>query len=392
MSGFSSDGIRVELSREKSVGQVRRCLCLSFAGLLGIALLALLLIPAVRNGAEVLCNRLFAASEAVNAYAYEYFAVDAAQSTAAAWVCLSVIVLSMLELVVCGRNPLFILLCALLTVGAQAYFGLSLPAWLNVTVFFFLGFFLVRGKISPGMIVSAVVILLGISLLIVWRYPGVDPWIESRSEVVRDRLTRAGIAAEFSGGVVPDEPIETRHVNSRTLIEGENESQTRQGFRIVTEDEQQISLPDWAHSLTSYLPAVLGAVLVLCLVFGLYRVISGRRAARASRKIFDSDDRAAAICAMFRHIAAWLESFGYGGGNLPYRDWVPSLNSLPEGYAEHFRESVPDFERAFYSEYQPDEEALRRVRELLTETEELLYHQADCGKRLRLKYVECLYL
>ena len=67
----------------------RRAAAVCAAGIVICAAL-LLLIPEANRGARELCNRLFAASEAVNSYRYRYFAVPENRSVTAAAVMLPV--------------------------------------------------------------------------------------------------------------------------------------------------------------------------------------------------------------------------------------------------------------------------------------------------------------
>lgn len=366
--------------------------CLVCVCVLIVAIVVSLVIPQVRYGMEALCNRLFDASEAVNAYRYEHFQVPAEQSMGAAVILLAAAVLSFTVLILITKNLLLILISVFLAAGIQVYFGVSLPSLLNVLIFALPGVLLLRGRFSFKTVIFYLTVILLVCLVILTQYPGVDPWIESQSELVRDRL--AGVTVSSGDGLAggSDELLETRHVNSRSLVSGEGESQDQRDFRLVTHDQEQISLPEWVESVSWALPAILAGLFIFGLSFLLIRVFLRRRKAAAVRQIFDSQNRAEAICAMFRHIAAWLRFFGYDSGNLPFRDWTPVLSEyFSESYAAHFAACVPDFEASLYSEKQPDEERWKRVRELLSETEETLYHRSDRKKRLRLKYVECLY-
>lgn len=355
-----------------------------------LCIVLIFLLPQARLGTEALCNRLFSASEALNAYAYQYFEIPAGQSTVPASILLGLAGLCMAGIALTGKAPLFLLLTAALTAGFQAYFGLPFPLYLNIPIFAVLGWLLLRGKLSRKLFLFYLSGLILTAVIITAQYPGVDPWIETRSESLRDKLT---IAADLtdSGISETDEKTETRHVNSRSLITGENESNVSREFRPVIQEKEQISLPEWAESLSLVLPYIIIVLVSVFFIAGLIRFVLRRIDAAEARKRFSSADNTEAILTMFRHTARWLDFFGYGSGNLSYRDWSGNLrNSLSESYADQFSQCVPFFEEALYSEHMPDAEKVEAVRSLLNHTEDLLYNQANRSQRLRLKFTECL--
>ena len=120
----------------------RFCLCSALTALLSAA--ALLLIPAARNSAKVLCNRIFAASESANAYLYDYFAVPDGQRALTAEILAALTVLGLTVLAVLLRDGRYSLFCMLLFGIPQIYFGLALPVWLNVLIGGLLGMTLLR--------------------------------------------------------------------------------------------------------------------------------------------------------------------------------------------------------------------------------------------------------
>jgi len=394
MSGpvIGAEGLSLSEVRTGKNAPVRDMLCRVFVVVIPAAILLLFLLPDARNGLKALANRLFAASESVNAYAYAYFDVPAGQSITPAVILLSVIAFSASGILLIRRSPLMILGCSTLIAGVQAYFGLSLPGWLNILLFSALGLLLMRGNVPASFWGSSAGVILLSAAVIISSYPGVDPWIETRSEALRDRLTRSVFLPESNSDGNTDDPVETRHVNSRTLLSGEDPSQTDREYRLITKDQEQISLPDWVGDVTSFFPAAAAGAVLITSGYLLLRVDRRRRKAASKRLMFDSANRSEAICAMFRHIADWLESFGYGCGNLPYRDWAENLLPvLPEAYVNRFCGCVPLFEAALYSDKPSGGEQWKQVKDLLDETEALLYQRADFGKRLRLKYWECLY-
>ena len=117
-----------------------------------------------------------------------------------------------------------------------------------------------------------------------------------------------------------------------------------------------------------------------------------RKKAREARKMFSSPDRNLAVCAMFRHAARYLDKTGHGAGNIPFREWPAALaGNMPEKYVDSFQKCCILFEKAAYSDRELTEEQAEQVRDLLAETERLLYDQAGWRERLRLRYAECLH-
>ena len=115
--------------------RLRRGLLCGCVAMIPACFLLIFAVPAARRGAQALCNRLFAASEAVNAYAYDRFPVPEGQSVAAAAMLIVLLLISLAGLTL-------LLHSRLLTLGVmtgctlfQVYFGLSLPTWANVLLY-----------------------------------------------------------------------------------------------------------------------------------------------------------------------------------------------------------------------------------------------------------------
>ncbi len=355
-------------------------------------LLLAILIPTARGGLLMLLNGLQERSEAVNAYRYTRFAVPAGQTPQlagglliaagallAAWLFLS-----------CSRLLAFCMAAGV--AAAEIFLGLTLPLWAQVPLLGVLALMLLPRPLPlkrAGIAAAGLLALLAV-LALLW--PGVDAPIEEASEQVRDLFARATGEAEIAETAAPEELTETRHVNTRSLLPGEEEAQAGKTYRLVTVEEQQISRPQWVDLVRILLLSLLAlAVLVLPFVPPAL-LLRRRKRAAAEREAFDSADCAAAICAMFRQIGRWLRSTGHDAGNCLFREWPDSLaGSLPDSYVSRFAACVPLFEEAYYSGHAMAEAQREAVRSLLEETEEMLYRRADWKKRLRLRYVECLW-
>ena len=117
-----------------------------------------------------------------------------------------------------------------------------------------------------------------------------------------------------------------------------------------------------------------------------------RKKALEARLPFQSDNPGEALCAMFRHAAAYLENGGFGGGNLPYRKW-PDIwqKALPEAYKKQYAACARLFEEAAYSDHPMTEAQREQARLFLSETERIFFDEADWKEKLRLRYGKCLH-
>ncbi len=354
-----------------------------------LSLLLLLILPSARLGAEALLNRLYDASEAVNAYAYEHFDVPAGQPMAFAVFLLAAAAFSLSGMaVLSGRRwPVLCLMAGI--VLFQVYFGLAFPAWVNVPLFAFFALRMLRRPLRGETVrsVLAGILLLSLAVLILW--PGVDAPTEAASEAARDRLSR--MAQSLTGAVqeAPADEKETRHVHTQSLTAGNQEARADREYRLVTLEEEQISMPHWVNYLRIAL-LLISAVAVVVLPFAPFLWLNRRRKKiLESRKVFQSENVSEAIVAVFRQITAWLEAAGNGGGNLPYAQWDADLSA---GYAERFAQCERLFEEAAYSTHEMREEQRQQVLELLKETERVLWQRANRKQRLRLRYRENLWV
>ena len=383
---------RVDLSpRPGGAGRKNRAaLAAAAACLVFPALLAL--IPQARLGALSLCNRLFAASEAVNAYAYQYFTVPDDQSVLPAVLLLFLTAASLAALVLLTGSRTLALSLAVLCALSQAYFGLSFPAWANIALFALLAVPLMRRPLSRKDLSAFGALILTVSVLTALLLPGADARTEAASEAARDRLSRLSQAVTGFPDSMPQGETETRHVHPLSLTAGEQEAKTAQAYRLVTVEEQQISRPGWVNWLRIILLLALSAA-VLILPFAPFLLINARKKkAREMRKAFHSEDTAEAVCAIFRHVVRWLEAAHSGGGNRLYRDWADALPAaFPDGYAVRFSRCASAVEEAVYGGCSLPEEKRTEALALLAETETFLLRTADAKQKFLLKYRRCLY-
>ena len=368
-------------------GHLAGCLAL----LMLLCLLLLLLIPEARRGAMALFNRLFARSEAVNAYAYAYFPVPETQGVLLASLLIGVMLPALAAVAFFTRSRVLLLAVAAVCTLGQAYFGLSLPVWANLLLYGFLALGMLSRPVSAGALKRCGIAALAVLLLVVLLLPGVDAATEEASETVRDRLSR--IAEQLTGSTaeLPEGDTEVRHAHTQSLITGEGAAKTERTYRLVTVEEKQISIPHWVDYVKMILLLLLTAALVLLPFFPFLLLNARRKKARESRIVFESENVSEAQCAIFRQVIRWLDETGNGAGNLLFREWAGKLpEGLPEGYAERFALCAEDFEEAAYSRHTLPEEKRERALSLLRETEETLWRKAGRRQRFRLKYWMCL--
>ena len=354
-----------------------------------LSLILLFFIPSAWRGMQALLNRLFEASEAVNAYAYERFSVPADQSVVLAAVLLSVMGFSLLGMTLLSGSRLLALGMMGGSVLFQVYFGLSFPAWVNVPLFALFVLWILKRPWNKKAVMSMLTGMTVLTLVVVLIWPGVDAVTEAASETVRDRLNQA---AQSIIGVTQELPAgenETRHVHTQSLTEGGGEARADKQYRLVTVEEEQIAMPHWVNYLRIILLLLLTVALVILPFLPFILLNRRRKKALDARKVFQSENVNEAVFAIFQHVAAWLEATGHGEDNAPYAAWRADLS--PD-YAQHFAACEKLFEEAAYSTHEMQEEHRRQALDLMNETEQLLQRQADWKQRLRLKYKEWLWV
>ena len=377
-----------ENGRGKRLRKASAALCT--AGIL-VCIGLLLLVPEANLGIKALCNRLFAASEAVNTYVYAYFPVSENQSVfLAAFIllCIGVLLFAMTALL---RSRLMALGITAVYILAQAYFGLAFPAWVNITVCGLLALWMIRRPVNR----KDLIILCGYILLaattVAFALPGVDAATEKKSEDVRDHLSRLARQVTGLDQEIHDGETETRHVHTRSLENGEREAQREREFRLVTVEEEQISVPRWINWTRMILLFLLSAALLILPFAPFFLLNARRKKAQEIRKTFSSANVSEAVQAIFQQVIIWLEITDHGEGNLLYRDWKDRLaDSFPEDYSDRFAQCAADFEEAGYSDHAISEEKRQDALNLLKETEKVLWKDADIKQRFLLKYWMCL--
>lgn len=375
-------------SRQRKSG--RRAAAVFVVGIL-LCVIMLLLIPGVRCGAQELCNRLFTASEAVNRYAYLRFTVPEGQDILPAAIILLCAFTLLIGMALMLRSRLTALGIMAACTLFQIYFGLAFPPWINIPLYSMFTVWMLRRPVRWNDLTACGVLILLVTLSVAVFLPGVDAATETASEQVRDRLSQ--FTEQITGHVAetPAGETETRHIHTRSLENGDGEAETGQEFRLVTAEEEQISMPHWINWLKAVLLLILTALLVV-LPFAPFLMLNKRKKKTAeNRKAFESENTNMAIQAIFRQVILWFEAVNAGAGNLLFRNWAAVLpEDLPEGFAERFARCAADCEEALYSSHPMPEQKRRAAMELLKETESALWKRANRRQRFYLKYWMCL--
>lgn len=361
-------------------------LCLVLLAFLCMALL--LAVPLANQGARALCNRLFAASEAANAYVYDRLPGAGERGVPLAGTLLILTGAALMAVTVLSGSRLLPLGVMAACTGFQVYFGLAFPGWINVPLYAALGLLAARNPRGRRDLFRAGAAVLAAAAVILLLWPGVDAATESASERLRDLLSPA--AQSMAGTVLeaPESETEVRHTHNRSQLNGDQAARPLRGYRPVTREQRQVSKPHWINYLRIALLLLL-AVAVVALPFLPFLLLNARRQrAQALQRAFQSEDIGAAVCAIFQQVAVRLEIMGYGDAGLPYRGWGKGLcPDLPQDYAGRFDACAALFEQAAYSAHPLAERQRRQALDLLEETRRLLWERADWKQRLRLMLV-----
>ena len=357
--------------------------------LLLLSLALLFAVPSAREGLKTLLNHLFDASEAVNTYVYDRFAVSPDASVPLAVLLLTIPAFILVSMALLAESRLPVLGLMTVYILFQVYFGLAAPGWANVPLFALFALRMMRPPRDRKAVLFSLAGILALSLILLLAWPGVDAPTEAASESVRDSLSR--MAQHITGTVqeLPAGENETRHVHTQTLVSGSQEARPDRTFRLVTVEEEQISMPHWIDYLRILLLLILTAGLILLPFLPFVLLNRRRRKALEARKAFQSENVSEAVFAIFQHVILWLEATGNGQGNASYSQWHADLSP---GYDGRFAQCEKLFEEAAYSTHPMQEEQRQQMMALLAETELTLRQKAGWKQRLRLKYKEWLWV
>ena len=240
---------------------LKRELCLCFGAIILFLLVLLLLLPAARDSGEALCNRLFDLSEARNAYRYTRFIPADGAAPTLALILLAVCDALLGATLLLSRSRPMALTLAVLMAGLQIYFGVSLPAWINLPLFGLLGAVCLADPRKPRMVLIYTGSIALIAAVVFLLAPGVHEPTELASEQVRDRLSLVEPWTATLAETPPD-VLETRHENRVMLDFGTQEGQNSRDYRLMTVKQLDISRPAWVD----YVRMIVLSLLILLLL------------------------------------------------------------------------------------------------------------------------------
>ena len=219
---------------------------LPIAGVPLLAAVLLLALKPARESLKCLCNLVFAASEAVNAYAYDYFEVSDAASPVLALGLLVTAAAGVLLLAYLRSSKIVPLLAALALAGGEIWFGLTPPAAVNVLIFALLALLALPVDTLRGRLVFLLAVM-AVFLTVQLLAPGVRIGVEEASEHVRDRLDAAEQLVSGADYTPQQEPPQTAREENRldteTAGETSGDTQNTQDYQHIYEQEQEISRP-----------------------------------------------------------------------------------------------------------------------------------------------------
>ena len=238
---------------------------LPIAGVPLLAAVLLLALKPARESLKCLCNLVFAASEAVNAYAYDYFEVSDAASPVLALGLLVTAAAGVLLLAYLRGSKIVPLLAALALAGGEIWFGLTPPAAVNVLIFALLAMLALPMDTLRGRLVFLLAVM-AVFLTVQLLAPGVRMGVEEASEHVRDRLDAAEQLVSGADYTPQQEPPQTAREENRldteTAGEMSGDTQNTQDYQHIYEQEQEISRP----KRIDYLKIAVLTILILALL------------------------------------------------------------------------------------------------------------------------------
>ncbi len=350
--------------------------------------------PSVRSGTLLLVNNLYAASEAVNAYAYDYLDVSPKDEALAVRAAVAALCLMLGGFCAAAARRRCLVLVMFVGVSAlETFFGVTPAAWKNLFLFAALAVQLVRLPLDCRKAALILALPASVFLLVSLLAPQPFSSIENYSEHLRDLIEPAsGLSQHYS--LTEEETLLTHEESRHREVEAQTDAainQPQMAYRRQTELDREISLPHRVDYLRIAL-MLLAVIMLLLVPFLPFLVINrARRRAAETLASFNSPDNAASICAAFSHLMLWLRLGGMETDNRPYgncRDAAAAI--LPEDYAARYADAVLIWQEAAYSEHGMTRAQSEAVRALLRDTSKLIYCRAKPWVKFRIKYIDCL--
>ena len=361
----------------------RLCLAVS------IVALALLAIPEIRESFMALMNRIFAASEAANSYAYTYFPVGPEVSVRPAILALGAALAGLLGFAFLSGHRGCLLALSLAVTLVQIYFGLLLPWSLLLALYGVCALAqMARGARRQilGLLAPAALLVLLVCLVA----PGVHDGLERTSERVRDLLTPMSGVQQGMQEAAGEEMLPVRPASERAILEGEERAQTGRTYSLRLIEEEKIASPEWLNLVRVILLLLLAAAAVVVpLLPFIALAFRGKTLSRLREGCSDADDNVA-VTAMFRKACRTLACAELGCDNRLFRQWPESWVNDPqlEVYSAEFTSACRSFEAALYGKAPVGGEVRAKMAAFLTRTEKLVYAHAGRKERWKIWWKE----
>ena len=326
------------------------------------------------NGIALLCNRLFAASEAVLSRPHTPFAVTAPADRQQFCLLWAALLFSLLWAEVSiwllrGRLWMLALAAALGFAALVAYLGLAPALWwcLALAVGCTLPLIGNRERFLP---LLPALLALGLLTLFVLPLPAENPRISALEASLRDAFSSQ------SGQL----DTEREHNEQEQTPQEPPEEPSGEEPERPSEDVEEENAP----RDNRFLPA---ALLLLSLLLWLSVLLALRlhRRTEQKRQGLNDPDCAAAVRAMFLYAADWLRACGFGPEHENYEDWPNHFGQLPEEYVSLYREMLPLWQQAAYSAHPPEEAQRERMKAFLRCTGDTLWQRASLRQRLHIR-------
>ncbi len=356
----------------------------------GVAVVALTLILGARaslDGAFVVINRLFAASELKQAYVYNKFAVLSPEESWQSCIRYAMFSAGLASGIVCGialryRLKLLIAFIFLALAMSVAYLGVS-PSWEWIVMMavvlpaLMLNLRLGRGNsMAMGTCAVGIAAVAVVSLLVLMLWPGEDMRLSEWDEHARDILSMNNVA--YSDRVEPEKEQETQPPEEEREFYQEEDVQADFGGNSF---EWLVPVPTVAvillAALLLFLPAVISD-------------LQKKRRAR-NREGIESGDNSASIRAMFLYTLRWFRLGGLVPKNLPFSGYAEQIEELfsPELRAE-FESILPLWQEAAYSKHEMDEEKRRLMQQFMEDAKSRVWESSGRIRRILAKYIYVL--
>ena len=344
------------------------------------AVLCLLRWQTVSDGAKLLLNRLFAASEARQAYAYDRFVVSAPEGDRAACIGAALLALGLPSGCVCGcgsrreRQGLALIPFLALAAGA-AYLGVAPGAgWCVLLAACLAAAFLDISHWEWG--AMALGALAAVCAVVLLAFPGEDPKLSAWEDGMRDTLAfhTAIQAPQQEEG--PD-PQETQAPENQTLYESEDAQVDFEGGLLT-----------WARPLS----ALLILLLLTAVLFGPSIASDQLKKRRAgNRQGLDDPDNSAAIRAAFLYALRWLRLGGVALDNVPFSRYAPQVGEMiSPALQARFEEVLPLWQEAAYSTHAMDSAQRDAMLDFAEEVRQAVWAQLGKRERFRARYIDAL--